>query len=70
MVDVEANQFRIQNAERVRWEWHSYGHPKTLENLRFMDFAKGANCVFGTSNGYWLSKVLHSHASFPAVEII
>jgi len=57
-LDLAANQFRIQDAERVRWEWHSYGHPKTPENLRFMDFVKSAKGVFGTSYGCWLSKVL------------
>lgn len=69
-LDLSPNQFRIRNAKCVRWEWYLYGHSKTPENLRFMEFTKSPNGVFGTSNGQWLSKVLQSYESLPAVEIL
>ena len=59
--------FRIEDAERVRWEWYYYGRPQTPENLYFEDFVRGQN---GVTNANWHEPDLQPDYSFPAVEIL
>ena len=36
----DADDFRIGNARRVRWQWYSYGQPRTPEFLYFKDYVR------------------------------
>jgi hypothetical protein len=41
---------RIMDAERVRWEWFSYGRPHVAANRCFRDFVKTADGITTTTN--------------------
>jgi hypothetical protein len=41
---------RIRDAERVRWEWFSYGRPHVAANRCFRDFVKTADGIAATTN--------------------
>jgi len=62
--------FRIKSAERVRWEWFSYGGPKSDENLFFQDFVKSGAKVLASTNVNWHTPDLRTSLSRPAVEIV
>lgn len=62
--------FRIDQAERVRWEWFYYGRPKTTENLFFEDFVKTGQNVAASTNFNWYSPDLTTDVALPAVQIV
>ena len=61
------NEFRISDADRVRWEWFYYGAPRTAENHKFKDYKRVQDVVELTTN-WSLSETKPTLAS-PAVEI-
>jgi hypothetical protein len=67
---IDANTFRIADAARVRWEWFSYGRPKTAENLYFEEFVKDGHVVSAATNVDWRTPKLRPDPSHPAVEIL
>ena len=67
---VGAQVFRISDASRVRWEWYSYGEPKTPENRYFEDFIKSPKGIEWTTNIDWYKPEFHPKASEPAMEIV
>ena len=69
-LELERQVFRIAEADHVRWEWHSYGHPKTPENRFFMDFVKSADSIVATTNANWYERELKPTLSAAAVEIL
>lgn len=62
--------FNVSDASRVRWEWYSYGGPKTPENRYFEDFVKCSHGIEWTTNIDWYKPEFHPVASAPAVEIL
>jgi hypothetical protein len=67
---ADRSQFRINSADRVRWEWFYYGRPKTVENLFFEDFVRAGQGVAASTNVNWYSPDLTTDLSLPAVEIL
>jgi hypothetical protein len=67
---ADKSQFRINRADRVRWEWFYYGRPKTAENLFFKDFVRAGQNIPPTTNVNWYSPDLTADVSLPAVEIL
>jgi hypothetical protein len=65
---LDAVAFRIEGADRVRWEW--YGSPKTPENLYFEDFMNTGQEISASSNVDWYKPSFHPTAAHPAVEIV
>ena len=37
--------FVIRSASRVRWEWFSYGEPKTPDNRHYIEYRNGDNAI-------------------------
>jgi hypothetical protein len=62
--------FRIFDAVQVRWEWFSYGGPKTPENLFFEEFKKSGDAITAKTNATWYQLSFTSNANRPAVEIL
>jgi len=62
--------FRIQNAQRVRWEWFYYGRPKIADNLYFEDFSRSGVVVIAETNVDWYVADLQPDGSEAAVEIL
>jgi hypothetical protein len=59
--------FRVLDADRVRWEWFSYGHPQTDERRDFLDFVRTAGGIEATS---LTPRTVRPDANAPAVEYI
>lgn len=38
---IDDKNFIIEDAEKLRWEWYSYGDPKIKDNRYFKEFIKG-----------------------------
>jgi hypothetical protein len=66
---ADKSTFRIDQADRVRWEWFYYGRPKTAANLFFEDFVRTGQTVDASTNIDWYSPDLSADLSLPAVEI-
>jgi hypothetical protein len=67
---IDENNFRIVEANRVRWEWFRYGRPKNPANLYFEDFTRQGTPISTETNVDWYSPPLQTDASLPAVEIL
>lgn len=62
--------FRIQDADRVRWEWFYYGRPKIPVNRYFEDYVRKDGTVVATTNVDWCPPDLRPNSANPAVEIL
>jgi hypothetical protein len=69
-IQISASVFKISDASRVRWEWFSYGQPKTAANLKNMEFKKLGTNVSGVSSGGGWNSILRPLLDSPAVEIV
>lgn len=67
---LEASTFQIRDAQRIRWEWFAYGHPKTDANRFFKDFVKTGDRVVASTNVNWYTPDLRTDPSLPAVETL
>ena len=67
---IDDSTFRIQDAQRVRWEWFYYGRPKTAGNLYFEDFSRDGAVVIAKTNVDWYGTDLQPDGSEAAVEIL
>jgi len=67
---ADERTFRIQDAGRVRWEWFSYGRPKTISNLYFKDFIKIENQITTSTNVAWYTPDFKPSSEYPAVKIL
>lgn len=47
---INKTEFQINSASRVLWMWYSYGHPQTMENLRYIDYFVEGNDVRAKTN--------------------
>lgn len=67
---INDKMFRIQQADRVRWEWFYYGRPKTSSNRYFEDFIRKEGEIIATTNVDWYSPDLRPTLGSLAVEIL
>jgi hypothetical protein len=47
---VNRETFQIMDADRVRWEWFSYGRPKITANLYFQEFVNSPEGILKSTN--------------------
>jgi hypothetical protein len=66
---IDSATFRIEDAEKVLWEWFSYGCPKTRENQHFLEFTKNEVGVVAARTNDVVG-VLEPSGSQPAVEML
>ena len=64
-----SNQFEIRNAQTVLWKWHSYGLPKTDENLYYYEFEVKDNTVKMKTNVNWFTEEQVPQIAEPAVKM-
>jgi hypothetical protein len=68
---IDEHTFRIDDADRVRWEWFYYGRTKTPENKYFQEFIKQqGGSIIGETNVDWYTPDLRATSSEAAVEIL
>ena len=63
-------KFEIAEAVRVRWEWHWYGSPKTVSNLKYLDYMRSGDLVQLNSNADWLVTPKMVTITGPAAELV
>ena len=68
-VELNRQEFRIQNAARVRFEWFYYGRPQTDQNRYFMDWTRTDHRVDVESNSDW-STYSQPIVQEPAVQFV
>ena len=69
-ITISRETLRIEAATRVRWEWYSYGRPKTSENSYFEDFARLGDGISCDTNMDSYTPPFEFDLSLPAVEIL
>lgn len=60
-------KFKVQRAERVKWEWYYYGRPKTPENRFFLEYIFRDSEVVATTNANWFDPSFNVSPHKPAV---
>lgn len=66
-VTVTEDEFRIERADVVRWEWFYYGRPARPENLYVMEYARRGDAVEVTDTADWYEPEHHPDATASAV---
>lgn len=69
-IAISANEFRIKDASRVRWEWFYYGRPQTMSNRYFIEHVRIGGLVTATTNATWATHRFAPDVSRPAVEFL
>ena len=67
---IDRRTFRIDDADRVLWEWFRYGRPQTAENRCFREFIRSTAGVVSARTNDDASGPLKPIGSEPAVEIV
>jgi YD repeat-containing protein len=67
---LDISVFEIEDAQRVLWEWFSYGSPKTPANRFFYDFVKTPETIVASSNVNSFVPNLKTDSTLPAAEIL
>jgi len=65
-VRVSADEFRIENAAGVRWEWCYHGRPQLPENLYSIEYSRKGNRVEVTDTTDWHHSEHHPDPTAPA----
>lgn len=67
---VNANEFRVAQATRVRWEWFYYGREKLPENRYYIEHESDGETVTVTTDQPFGSSYLSPSIDGPAVELL
>lgn len=67
---IGPDEFSIQTASKVRWEWFYYGRPQTPENRFFIEHVRSDDAVAATTNATWGDRTFAARAERPAVELV
>jgi hypothetical protein len=66
---VSSDAFRIDAADRVRWEWFYYGRRESPENRFAQEHALAGDRVNATTTAEWYDPTYESSVDQPAVEL-
>jgi hypothetical protein len=66
-VSISADTFRIEHADKVRWEWFYYGRPQRPENLYAIEYVRGETGVEVTDTSDWYDPEHRPDPAAPAV---
>jgi len=67
---VSAQEFRIQRASRVRWEWFYYGREKLPENCYYIEHRSDGETVTADTDRDYGSSGFKPSMDRPAVELL
>ena len=68
-VSIGHDIFQIKKADKIRWEWYSYGQDKTEDNKYYLEYTCENSQVTGKSNVDWYTPEFNTQAEAPAVKI-
>jgi hypothetical protein len=68
-LDYSSEQFEIQHAKQVIWNWYYYGREKMSSNLFHYKFMVAGNNVLLSTNATWYAEKQIAQLSEPAVKI-
>lgn len=63
-------EFRIQDASRVRWEWYYYGRNQTPENRFYIEHVRADGSIMVNTDAVWAPKAFSPSSKRPAVELL
>jgi hypothetical protein len=69
-IHVSKDEFRVERASRVRWEWFYYGRPRTPENLFFREHRAFDDHVEASSNVDWYVPTFAPSLAMAAVQLL
>lgn len=56
-INSDSSEFNIRIATKIRWEWYSYGQPKTHQNVYYNQYEKQDNSIIISSGKGTLENV-------------
>lgn len=68
--EIDATNFRVLSADRVRWEWFYYGRLPEAKNRFFLDYRRRDAAIQGESNVDWYSPAFQTDPAMPAAELV
>ena len=69
-IHVSKDEFRVERASRVRWEWFYYGRPQTPDNLFFREHRALEDHVEASSNVNWYTPTFGPTLDMAAVQLL
>jgi hypothetical protein len=69
-IHVSRDEFRVERASRVRWEWFYYGRPQTPDNLFFREHRVFDHHVEASSNVDWYGPRFAPSLEMAAVQLL
>lgn len=66
---ISVDEFQINFASRVFWQWYSYGRSQTPENLYYEDFVVEGDEIKAKTNADWYKPNFQTSLSEPAIKI-
>jgi len=66
---IDSASFRINSAERVRWEWFYYGRPHIAANRCFLEYVREGKRLHFSTNVDWYVPEFKTDLAMPAVEL-
>jgi hypothetical protein len=69
-IRVASDEFRVERASRVRWEWFYYGRPQTPDNLYFREHRAFEDHVEASSNVDWYTPTFAPSRNMAAVQLL
>lgn len=69
-ITITDTEFRINSANRVRWDWFYYGREQSYDNLCWYEFHREGNIVVASSKTIGSQQQLKPAVDQPAAELL
>jgi hypothetical protein len=69
-VAISDREFRIRQANRIRWEWYFYGRPHTPDNQYVIEHVRTGDDVRASTDVRWAPLPFAPTTTKPAVELL
>jgi|SRR5271163_2969304 len=69
-LELDNSELRINDADRVLWEWPEYGRPKDDRGFYFWDLVRTPKAIISNTNDTRYGVTLKTNHSSPAAELL
>jgi hypothetical protein len=69
-LELDNSELRINDADRVLWEWPEYRRPKEDRGTYFWDLVRTPKAIISDTNDTHYGDVLKTNAARPAAEVL